>query len=62
MLNRVNSRRIMEVAHRGIYVVAGSGFAVGPFFPGVVITDGQWHRVGFVWDGITRALYVDEQG
>ena len=28
---------------------------------GVVISDGQWHRVGFVWDGITRALYVDEQ-
>ena len=32
-----------------------------PLASGVVITDGQWHRVGFVWDGITRALYVDEQ-
>ncbi|MHC4681468.1 MAG: LamG-like jellyroll fold domain-containing protein [Planctomycetota bacterium] len=25
-----------------------------------VITDGQWHRVGFVWDGAYRALYVDD--
>jgi hypothetical protein len=24
-----------------------------------VITDGQWHRVGFVWDGSQRTLYVD---
>jgi len=24
-----------------------------------VITDGQWHHVGFVWDGSYRALYVD---
>ena len=32
-----------------------------PLASGVVITDGQWHRVGFVWDGITRVLYVDEQ-
>ena len=32
-----------------------------PLFSDVVVTDGQWHRVGFVWDGITRTLYVDEQ-
>ena len=24
-----------------------------------VITDGNWHRVGFVWDGSYRILYVD---
>lgn len=24
-----------------------------------VITDGDWHRVGFTWDGRIRALYVD---
>lgn len=24
-----------------------------------VITDGSWHRVGFVWDGTDRFLYVD---
>ena len=26
----------------------------------VAITDGNWHRIAFVWDGVTRALYVDE--
>jgi hypothetical protein len=25
-----------------------------------VITDGNWHRVGFVWDGSQRILYVDD--
>ncbi len=25
-----------------------------------VITDGNWHRVGFTWDGSHRRLYVDE--
>ncbi len=39
--------------------------AVGRFVPQplkseYVITDGQWHRVGFVWDGSNRALYVDD--
>jgi serine/threonine protein kinase/Tol biopolymer transport system component len=24
-----------------------------------VITDGKWHRIGFVWDGSYRHLYVD---
>jgi 7,8-dihydropterin-6-yl-methyl-4-(beta-D-ribofuranosyl)aminobenzene 5'-phosphate synthase len=26
----------------------------------MVITDGNWHRVGFTWDGGTRRLYVDD--
>jgi Tol biopolymer transport system component len=26
----------------------------------VVITDGTWHRVGLVWDGTSRVLYVDD--
>jgi hypothetical protein len=26
----------------------------------VSITDGAWHRVGFVWDGSNRILYVDD--
>jgi hypothetical protein len=25
-----------------------------------VITDGAWHRVGLVWDGSNRILYVDD--
>jgi len=24
-----------------------------------VITDGNWHRIGLTWDGVTRNLYVD---
>jgi len=25
-----------------------------------IITDGNWHRIGFVWDGSHRKLYVDD--
>ena len=25
-----------------------------------VIADGQWHRVGLVWDGSNRILYADD--
>lgn len=25
-----------------------------------VITDGNWHRIGLIWDGETRILYVDD--
>ena len=39
--------------------------AIGRFIPQPlesesVITDDQWHRVGIVWDGVNRALYVDD--
>jgi len=26
----------------------------------VVITDGNWHRIGFTWEGSNRRLYVDD--
>jgi hypothetical protein len=31
-----------------------------PIVSETVITDGQWHRVGFVWDGSDRILYADD--
>ncbi|MFC1791999.1 LamG-like jellyroll fold domain-containing protein [Planctomycetota bacterium] len=38
--------------------------AVGRFTPqplesGIIITDGQWYHVGFIWNGAYRILYVD---
>ena len=24
------------------------------------ITDGNWHRIGFVWDGLYRTIYIDD--
>jgi len=32
----------------------------GPLVSQFVITDGNWHRVGFVWDGSDRILYIDD--
>jgi hypothetical protein len=34
-------------------------FVPKPLVSESVITDGQWHNVGFVWDGTHRSLYVD---
>jgi hypothetical protein len=35
-------------------------FVPKPLVSESVITDGQWHRIGFVWDGSNRALYVND--
>jgi len=37
-----------------------SGRSGKPLVSGGVITDGAWHRVGLVWDGSNRILYVDD--
>jgi hypothetical protein len=34
-------------------------FATPPLVSEFVITDDQWHHIGFVWDGSRRRLYVD---
>jgi hypothetical protein len=39
--------------------LCASGRDGGPLQSETVITDGQWHRIGFVWDGLSRTLYVD---
>ncbi|MGB2865285.1 MAG: LamG-like jellyroll fold domain-containing protein, partial [Sedimentisphaerales bacterium] len=36
-----------------------TGRSAGPLYCETVITDGQWHRIGLVWDGSNRTLYVD---
>ena len=37
-----------------------AGRVGGPLASIVNITDGAWHRVGFVRDGTNRILYVDD--
>jgi len=36
-----------------------TGRSAGPLYSETVINDGQWHRIGLVWDGSNRTLYVD---
>ena len=38
----------------------GGRVAPQPLVSESTITDGEWHRVGFVWDGSQRLLYVDD--
>ena len=33
--------------------------SASPLQSQTIITDGLWHRIGFVWDGSNRTLYVD---
>ena len=39
--------------------ITGPGRNSGPLPSQTVITDGPWHRIGLVWDGSNRTLYVD---
>ena len=36
------------------------GRGAKPLVSDAVITDGNWHRIGMVWDGVNRSLYVDD--
>ena len=38
----------------------GSGRDTTELQSQTIITDGHWHRIGFVWDGSFRTLYVDD--
>jgi len=38
----------------------GPGRVYRPLLSQTLITDGKWHRVGFVWDGSHKTLYVDD--
>jgi hypothetical protein len=37
-----------------------SGRQSRPLASTAAITDGAWHRLGLVWDGSNRILYVDD--
>jgi len=38
----------------------GTGRSASPLQSQIIITDDNWHRIGFVWDGLHRTLYVDD--
>jgi len=31
-----------------------------PLVSSALLTDGDWHRIGFAWDGANRILYTDD--
>jgi len=49
----------LAVDAAGALGTAVVGSRVSSLTSSAVITDGQWHRVGLIWDGAKRALYVD---
>jgi len=38
----------------------GTGRDAATLLSQTVITDGNWHRIGFIWDGSQQILYVDD--
>jgi hypothetical protein len=50
---------LMDAGGRLMTELKGRGRSDGPLLSETVITDGQWHRIGLVWDGSRRMLYVD---
>jgi L-ascorbate metabolism protein UlaG (beta-lactamase superfamily) len=43
----------------GLVPPAAGRFVPQPLVSESIITDGQWHHIGFVWDGSNRILYID---
>ncbi len=41
-------------------LAGGTGRLASGLASAKVITDGNWHEVGYVWDGANRMLYVDD--
>jgi hypothetical protein len=39
---------------------SGGRTSGAPLYSETVITDGNWHRIGLVWNGAQRILYVDD--
>ena len=39
--------------------LTNAGQSGAPLLSETTITDGEWHRIGFVWDGSNGTLYVD---
>jgi ligand-binding sensor domain-containing protein len=50
----------MDTAGNLMTELKGPDRSAGPLQSQTTITDGDWHRVGFVWDGTKRILYVDD--
>jgi hypothetical protein len=42
-----------------LLTVVGGGPWAEYLYSATKITDGQWHQVGFMWDGLIRSIYVD---
>lgn len=40
--------------------ISGGGRTGRPLLSAGIVTDDAWHRVGFVWDGSNRILYIDD--
>jgi len=40
--------------------LTNAGQSGAPLLSETTITDGEWHRIGFVWDGSNGMLYVDD--
>jgi len=49
----------LKIAPGGSLMTELRSGRTGPLTSSGVVADGAWHRVGFVWDGGNRILYVD---
>ncbi len=58
--NGVSWLRMDSVEGCLITELKGSGRSAGPLRSETIITDDTWHRIGFIWDGSHRTLYVDD--
>jgi hypothetical protein len=51
---------MMDAEGNLITEMKGTDRSANPLQSQTIITDSHWHRIGFVWDGTNRILYVDD--
>jgi N-acetylneuraminic acid mutarotase len=63
MISQVNSANLImaDVSEGKLMTEHASIRSVKNLVSEVVITDGDWHRVGLTWNGTEKILYVDER-
>jgi hypothetical protein len=59
VLSQTQSANCLMADAEGRLMSELGGAGQSPLLSETIITDGQWHRIGFVWDGYRRMLYAD---
>jgi hypothetical protein len=59
-IGRANWLRADSLEGNLITELKGAGRGAAILLSQAIITDGNWHRVGFTWDGSNRILYVND--
>ncbi len=62
VLSQVGNTNLLstDISDGSLMTDKGAGRNAHTLLSQTIITDGSWHHIGLVWDGVNRTLYVDD--